>query len=40
MKTIKSALFTVVALLALTSVSSAAGLNGVYLEASHNIIKA
>ena len=40
MKTIKSALFTVVALLALTSVSSAAGLNGVYLEASANAVGA
>jgi len=40
MTTIKSALFTVVALLALTSVSSAASLNGVYLEASANAVGA
>ena len=38
MKTIKSALFAVAALLALTSASSAASLNGLYLEAGGSAI--
>ena len=40
MKTIKSALFAVAALLALTSASSAMSLNGVYLEAGTSAIGA
>jgi len=40
MKTIKSALYAVVALLALTSASSAASLNGVYIEAGSSAVGA